>query len=49
LFFLSQHNLIAALFSYDGFIYVRLSAQIYNTIDDYQKLVDLVKLELQHQ
>ncbi len=46
---MKQHRLIAALFSFDGFIYARLSAQIYNCEADYEKLVDVIAAELAEQ
>ncbi len=46
---MKQHRLIAALFSFDGFIYARLSAQIYNCEADYEKLVSVIAAELAEQ
>ncbi len=46
---MKQHRLIAALFSFDGFIYARLSAQIYNCEADYEKLVGVSAAEVAEQ
>jgi hypothetical protein len=39
---MSKHNLIAAIFSYRGYLHVRLSTQCYNRMSDYERFADLI-------
>jgi isopenicillin-N epimerase len=38
-----EHGIIAGVMSLDGGLWIRVSAQIYNEIGDYQRLADLGK------
>jgi isopenicillin-N epimerase len=39
---MTQHDVVAAFFVYDGKLYLRLSAQVYNTKEDYIRLADVI-------
>eukprot|EP00455_Lapot_gusevi_P016610 TRINITY_DN1860_c0_g1_i15.p1 TRINITY_DN1860_c0_g1~~TRINITY_DN1860_c0_g1_i15.p1 ORF type:complete len:286 (+),score=90.16 TRINITY_DN1860_c0_g1_i15:93-950(+) len=40
---MEEHHIIAAMLSYQGFLHIRLSAQIYNDIADYERLVEVLE------